>query len=153
METKNFKSMSKEDKIKTVAKFIIENNATVSETAEYFSISESCIKKYINDPNNLIRISFSDYEKIKVIQESLQIEGRSIGGKVGKRSATLKEDEILRIAMQMIKMEWTLEQASIQLNIPKSTIYENLVKIKDIELKKRIQKLFDENRGIGERKQ
>ena len=26
METKNFKSMSKEDKIKTVAKFIIENN-------------------------------------------------------------------------------------------------------------------------------
>ena len=136
METKNFKSMSKEDKIKTVAKFIIENNATVNETAEYFSISESCIKKYINDPNNLIKISFSDYEKIKVIQESLQIEGRSIGGKVGKRSATLKEHEILRIAMQMIKMEWTLEQASIQLNIPKSTIYENLVKIKDIELKK-----------------
>lgn len=153
METKNFKSMSKEDKIKTVAKFIIENNATVNETAEYFSISESCIKKYINDPNNLIRISFSDYEKIKVIQESLQIEGRSIGGKVGKRSATLKEHEILRIAMQMIKMGWTLEQASIQLNIPKSTIYENLVKIKDIELRKRIQKLFDENRGIGERKQ
>ena len=153
METKNFKSMSKEDKIKTVAKFIIEKNATVNETAEYFSISESCIKKYINDPNNLIRISFSDYEKIKVIQESLQIEGRSIGGKVGKRSATLKEHEILRIAMQMIKMGWTLEQASIQLNIPKSTIYENLVKIKDIELRKRIQKLFDENRGIGERKQ
>lgn len=152
METKNFKSMSKEDKIKTVAKFIIENNATVNETAEYFSISESCIKKYINDPNNLIRISFSDYEKIKVIQESLQIEGRSIGGKVGKRSATLKEHEILRIAMQMIKMGWTLEQASIQLNIPKSTIYENLVKITDIELRKRIQKLFDENRGIGERK-
>lgn len=47
--------------IKQVANYIINNRATINETAGAFGKSVSSIKKYINDADKLQRIDFELY--------------------------------------------------------------------------------------------
>ena len=146
MKIEEFKNMTKVKKILTVAKYIIENNATIEQTALNFGISTSSIKKYINDDYNLKSIDPNAYLAVKDVQEKLQIEGRIKGAKAGKRTATITEFEAEEIARVMIENGWTLQQASLHFdNVPTSTIYENLMKISNCELLEKLQNLFEEN--------
>lgn len=146
MEIQEFKNMPKEKKILIVAKYIIENEATVKETALYFGISISSIKKYINDDCNLKNINENIYLAVKEVQDKLQKEGQIKGGQIGKRDASISDFEVEEIAKKMIENGWTLGQASNYFdNIPTSTLYENLMKLTDVELKNNLQILFDEN--------
>lgn len=136
----------KEEKILMVAKYIIENNATIEATAAYFGISTSSVKKYINNKENLQSIDYNAYLVIKEIQKELQINGRINGGKIGKRTSSITDYELEEIATVMIEKQMTLEQASIYFDdIPTSTLYENLMKLKNEELKSKLQTLFEEN--------
>ena len=54
--------------IKQVANYIINNRATINETAGAFGKSVSSIKKYINDADKLQRIDFELYQKVKEVQ-------------------------------------------------------------------------------------
>ena len=42
-----------EEKIIAVANYIVDNNATIIQTAEHFNMSPSSIKKYINSKDKL----------------------------------------------------------------------------------------------------
>lgn len=146
MKTEEFKNMSKVKKILTVAKYIIENEATILETALYFGISTSSVKKYINDDHNLKSIDNDIYIAVKEVQDRLQKIARIKGGENGKATPSISEFEAEEIATVMIERGWTLEQASNYFdNIPTSTIYENLMKISDKELLDKLQNLFVEN--------
>lgn len=146
MATENLKNMSKEQKILSVAKYIIENKATISQTAIHFGMSTSSIKKYINDEQNLQSIDNNIYLAVKNVQDEILKDAQIKGGSTGKRSTSISEFEALEIARVMIEKGWTLEQASIYFDeIPTSTIYENLMRITDVELLTELQNLFHEN--------
>lgn len=146
MEKEEFINLSKAQKILTVAKYIIENNATINEVALNFGISTSSVKKYINDKHNLQSINYDVYLAVKEVQEKILMTARIKGGKIGIATPSISEFEAEEIATVMIERGWTLEQASNYFdNIPTSTIYENLMKISDKELLIGLQNLFEEN--------
>ena len=130
-----------------VAKYIIENKATIKDAALKFNKSESSIKKYINE--KLIDIDENMYLAVKYVQNELMIEGRKIGGKTGKRGPSMTEEEARSIAKQMIENGWTYEDAQMNLGIPASTINERLNAIKDPELQESLEELYKNNRKFG----
>ena len=130
-----------------VAKYIIENKATIKEAAIKFNKSESSIKKYIND--KLIDIDEKMYLAVKYVQNELMIEGRKIGGQTGKRGPSITEEEAKDIAKQMIKKAWTYEEAQMNLGIPSSTIYERVNSIKDPEIREGLEELSKKNKEFG----
>ena len=130
-----------------VAKYIIENKATIKDAALKFNKSESSIKKYINE--KLIDIDENMYLAVKYVQNELMIEGRKIGGKTGKRGPSMTEEEARCIAKQMIENGWTYEDAQMNLGIPASTINERLNAIKDPELQESLEELYKNNRKFG----
>ena len=54
-----------EEKIRVVANYIVDNNATIIQTAEYFNMSPSSIKKYINSKDKLQSIDIELFKKVK----------------------------------------------------------------------------------------
>lgn len=77
--------------IKQVANYIINNRATINETAGAFGKSVSSIKKYINDADKLQRIDFELYQKVKEVQKIVELNGQIAGGRIGKRSASVSD--------------------------------------------------------------
>ena len=78
MKTEEFKNMTKVKKILTVAKYIIENNATITQTALNFGISTSSVKKYINDAYNLQSIDNNMYLAVKEVQDKLNLSDKTV---------------------------------------------------------------------------
>ena len=144
----------KEEKILLVAKYIIENKSTISVTAKKFNISESSIKKYINDEDNLRSIKDADgnqigqyiYSQVKKVQAELEQLGRVVGGINGIREKSHTEFEILEIAEDMISNYMTLSEASEKYSIAKSTLFESLKSINNPELQNDLDMLFSANR-------
>lgn len=114
------------EKIIKVAKYIVENEKTISETAEHFNFSESTVKKYINDKNNLISIDYNLYLKVKKTQMKIISEGNKKGGRLGSSKGTFKLNEwqIKNIMDEMILKDLTFNEAQKVFNIPSSTIFE-----------------------------
>ena len=129
-------------KILEIAKYMLENKATISMTAEHFHLSVSSIKKYINDPDKLPAIDIDLYKQIKLMQEELQQIGHIVGGKNGVREPTYTEFEALEIAETMLSESLTLKEAEERFNIPDSTIYERLRAINDDNLQRELDLLF-----------
>lgn len=136
------------EKIIAEANYIIDNKATISKTAEHFNISTSSIKKHINDSDKLQSIDEELYKKVKKVQEEIIQKGVIKGGQTGKRSSILDEKKKIDIAVKIIRMRWTLDQASANIGVPRSTLYENLMSIKDKNIKEELRILFDENRQM-----
>ena len=130
-----------------VAKYIIENKATVSDTATHFGKSVSSIKKYIN--NKLFDIDKNAYEAVKEVQNELILAGRKLGGETGKRGPSISEEEVKEIALKMIEKSWTYTDAAINLGIPSSTIYERVNALKDPEIRNELDKLRMKNIEFG----
>lgn len=140
MEKENL--TQKQIKILKVAKYIIENKATIQMAADKFKCSISSIKKYINDENNLKYIDEDLYNGVKNIQEEIINMGNKKGGQIGKRKATYTEEEAEEIAKKMISLEMTLSQGSSHFDIPVSTLYELLKRIKNPEIRLQLEQLF-----------
>jgi hypothetical protein len=140
---KEFKTMAKEEKIITIAKYIIKNKATIEMTANHFNISISSVKKYINNPNNLQEINYDAYQAVKKVQDELIKIGNRVGGANGYRQPTITDYELEEIAQKMIDNNLTIQEASDYFEIPTSTLYDNLTKLKDSELKELLEDLYD----------
>lgn len=119
--------------IKQVANYIINNRATINETAGAFGKSVSSIKKYINDADKLQRIDFELYLKVKEVQKVIELNGQIAGGRIGKRSAGISDYDFIEMAQDRIDNYATLEQLSKKYNVPTSTIYEAIKRIDDDE--------------------
>lgn len=137
----------KEKKILEVAKYIIENKATIELTAEHFNMSTSSIKKYINDKNNLQSIDTEIYNEVKRIQQELIRIGNQVGGKNGNGILKSKHTdfEAMEIAEIMVEEGLTIKEASNKFNIPKSTLYDMITKLNDQIIKDKLQMLFNIN--------
>lgn len=118
---------------KCVANYIIDNKATINETAGAFGKSVSSIKKYINDADKLRRVDFELYVKVKEIQKMIELNGQIAGGRIGKRGADISDYDAVEIAQDRIDNYTTLEQLSKKYNVPTSTIYEAIRRIDDEE--------------------
>ena len=138
-------NIERQRKILEVAKFIIENKATINMAAQQFNLSTSSIKKYINNLENLQSIDMEIYKEVKEVQKEIESIGHYVGGKNGIRGPQYTEFEGLEIAETMIAEGLTLEQASTRFNIPKSTLYETLKRIDDEEVEEELKNLFDSN--------
>lgn len=119
--------------IKQVANYIINNRATINETAGAFGKSVSSIKKYINDADKLQRIDFELYLKVKEVQKVIELNGQIAGGRIGKRSAGISDYDSIEMAQDRIDNYATLKQLSKKYNVPTSTIYEAIKRIDDDE--------------------
>ena len=131
-------------KVLEVAKYIIENNATIEITANHFNLSTSSIKKYIN--NKLPLIDNELYLAVKLVQSNLEKIGHSVGGKNGIREPKYTEFEALEIAETMIANSLTLKEAEELFKIPTSTIYERIRAIKDDNIQSELDILFRNNK-------
>ena len=100
----------RQKKILEVAKYIIANKATITMTADYFGLSVSSIKKYINDQDKLKAIDFEIYNEVKKVQNELENIGHYIGGKNGIREPKYTEFEALEIAETMISESLTITE-------------------------------------------
>ena len=132
-------------KILEVAQYIIDNRATIEETAKHFGKSESSIKKYINDSDKLIDIDETKYLAVKYVQSEIELRGQKKGAETGKRGPSIEERKIIEIAKEMIKNGWTLQMAASVYNIPQSTIYDRVINVKDENLRRCIYELFEYN--------
>lgn len=131
------------------AKYIIKNQATISEAASFFNTSPSTIKKHINNEDKLKSIDFNLYNDVKEAQKVVYEKGVKKGGENSKRTTIMTEEEKENIAKKILEMGWTLAQAEENLNIPDSTLYENLMNMKDNDLVDKLKIHFDENRKRG----
>lgn len=131
------------------AKYIIKNQATISQTASFFNTSPSTIKKHINNEDKLKSIDFNLYNDVKEAQKVVCEKGVKKGGENSKRTTIMTEEEKENIAKKILEMGWTLAQAEENLNIPDSTLYENLINMKNTALATKLKMHFDENRKRG----
>lgn len=133
--------------ILNVAKYIIENKATIDTTATHFNLSTSCIKKYINDKDNLQSLDMTIYNDVKKVQQYLIEVGHSVGGKngIGVSKSKYTDFEAMEIAETMINDGLTVKEASQMFSIPSSTLYDKITSIDDEVIKEKLQILFDEN--------
>lgn len=136
----------RQKKILEVAKYIIANKATITMTADYFGLSVSSIKKYINDQDKLKAIDFEIYNEVKKVQNELENIGHYIGGKNGIREPKYTEFEALEIAETMISESLTITEAAKKFDIPKSTLYERIRAIKDDEIQNELNLLLENNK-------
>lgn len=135
----------KEKKILEVAKYIIQNKATIEQTANHFEMSTSSIKKYINNKENLQSIDIELYNAVKEVQKELENIGRIVGGKNGVRQPKYSEFEALEIVETMISENLTIVEAAKYFNMPKSTLYELIRRVDDKEIQEELDSLFAQN--------
>lgn len=100
-----------EEKIIAVANYIVDNNATIIQTAEHFNMSPSSIKKYINSKDKLQSIDIELFKKVKEAQMSVIIDGQIKGGKIGSREGvrSISEEKLTYIMDEMIEKDLTLK--------------------------------------------
>ena len=135
-------------KIKKAAVYIIENNATISQTADHLNVSVSTIKKWINNDDKLKSIDENLYNKVKKVQDEIINLGNIKGGEAGTREGTYKNSDfdILEIIETMISEGLTLVEASQRFNVPKSTIYDRAINYNDEKVVEEVKILFDEHK-------
>ena len=132
-------------KVLLVAKFIIQNKATIGKTAENFEMSTSSIKKYINDL--LPQIDEEIYRTVKETQKEIEYLGQIQGGYIGKRGPKYGEEEALKYAKDLISQDLTLDQVSDKFKVARSTIYERVKDINNKELQDELTEAFRGRKG------
>lgn len=151
--------MEKKDLIKYYADFILYGNRTMEEAAIALGISKRTLQLYIN--THLKQQDEKLYEKVRQHLENIAQQRHSLGGKIGKRTTSYDKEQIETMADRLIaaffddktpssvKETKTLEQLSSQYKIPKSTLYDLLMKSLDNERKSQIKSIFEYNKTIG----
>lgn len=107
----------------------------VIEASRKFDCSVSSIRKCIarlknsNDENE--KRLYSSYLEVAKMN---QLNGRGLGGTLGKRSSSLSLDDIQKYCDYIIETGCTLRELEKETGISKSTLYENLKKLGNTEL-------------------
>ena len=137
-----------EEKIISVANYIIENKATIIQTAEHFNMSPSSIKKYINSKDKLPSIDIELFKKVKETQMGITLEGQIKGGKTGttKGNSYLGKEKILYLIDEMLNKDLTYEEAEKMFGVPSSTIYDGVKRFADKERLLRLEEMYAKHR-------
>ncbi len=107
--------------------YIINKEATAKETADYFGVSLSTIRKRLAN----IKTSLQDNSEITAqllsVSDSNQDKGRAKGGLSHNSGIKITEsiESIADKAIYVLANNLTLEEASIKFNIPTSTLFEH----------------------------
>ena len=123
--------------IKEVAIYVIDNLATIEQTAAYFHKSVSSIKKYLAKIRDVNNPSYDPIlaEKLKLAQAKISLIGVSKGGSISKRGKSITEEEARGYAKDYLNGQ-SYRSLSQEKKIPKSTLHENIRSIKDDDLQK-----------------
>lgn len=137
-----------EEKIIAVANYIVDNKATIIQTAEHFNMSPSSIKKYINSKDKLQSIDIELFKKVKEAQMGITLDGQIKGGKTGSREGvySINKEELAYIMDEMIEKDLTLKQVEKVYGIPTSTLYESIGTSSDSERKSKIYDMYGKHR-------
>lgn len=110
-----------------IINYMINKGATAKETAEYFNISLSTVKKRLANIKDSLNSNSLISEELRNLSEKNQNDGRKKGGQSHNSGPILSQtlDEIAIMAMQVIANDMTLEEAEIKYNIPHSTLYDH----------------------------
>ncbi len=82
-----------EDRCEALARYVIENNTTVRDTARAFGISKSTVHKDITE--KLSKINFALYETVCQVLAKNKSERHLRGGEATKRKYQLNSNKIL----------------------------------------------------------
>jgi putative DeoR family transcriptional regulator (stage III sporulation protein D) len=80
-----------EERVMLIAKYIIENNATVRQAAKYFGISKSTVHKDVTE--RLKRINPSLYREVGLVLEQNKQERHWRGGEATRQKYIQKREE------------------------------------------------------------
>lgn len=144
-----------------ICNYIIENHATLLDASVHFGCSLSTIRNYIKrleikvNENKDYGINWREIlNKIDEIKDQNQIEGKSKGGAISKKINDWTDEDIEAIAKAFLSNKWTLRRAKKELgnelgekfsNLSKSTIYELLSRVKNPQLREKINLQFEVN--------
>lgn len=115
-----------EEKIIAVANYIVDNNATIIQTAEHFNMSPSSIKKYINSKDKLQSIDIELFKKVKEVQMGIT--------------------KVLCLIDEMLDKDLTYEEAEKMFGVPSSTIYDGVKRFADKERLSRLEDMYAKHR-------
>ena len=124
------------------------NGYNLKEVSEDLMISESTVHNYLNSLKEEASPYYDEslFQRIQKVREKYQMVYQSLGGATSQRGRVRTEDEIRELAKHLIATGDTLVQASVKLDIPPSTLYDNVMSVESVILKEAIQEVFDENR-------
>ena len=124
------------------------NGYNLKEISEDLMVSESTVHNYLNSLKEEASPYYDEslFQRIQKVREKYQMVYQSLGGATSQRGRVRTEDEIRELAKHLIATGDTLVQASVKLDIPPSTLYENVMSLESVILKEAIQEVFDENR-------
>ena len=131
-----------------IINYMINNETTAKETAEYFGVSLSTIKKRLSGIKSELQDSSIIKENLNNLSIINQNNGRVKGGKVLGSGVTLTEnlETIVARAKEILANNLTIEEASKLFKIPSSTLAEHLKLLKNTEYKEvynDLQTLFE----------
>lgn len=136
---------TKDDFIKDIAKYTIENNTTVRQTGKAFGISKSSVYKYLTF--NLPRISKSLYEKTSKVLENNKNERYKRGGIANRKKYKGKEVQKMEYKGYNIRITCIDEKqikCSIYKNSNKIDEFETIGEIGSAQLEEKIKNYIDE---------
>lgn len=119
--------MSKLNEIDLV-NYVINNEATLKQAADYFEVSLSTVKKMMKQIKENLNENSAIYQELNGISKQNELLGKQKGGQVlnSGPKRTLSLEQISLIAMEIIANNMTLDLASQKFLIPKSTLWDNL---------------------------
>lgn len=135
----------RDDFIKDIAKYTIENNTTVRETGKAFGISKSSVYKYLTF--NLPRISKSLYEKTSKVLEKNKNERYRRGGtatKIKYKGREVRKMEYKGYNIRIVCIDERQIKCSIYKNSNKIDEFETIGEIGSEQLEEKIKNYIDE---------
>ena len=111
---------NKEDILKE-AEYYLNNDLTIEQASVDLGISKRTFQLHLK---KLEELAPETYKLVTEKKAARIVEGRILGGTVGKRGATWTQEEADAIKKQMIEQNLTYAEAESITGIPKSTIYE-----------------------------
>lgn len=128
--------------------YIINQEATGKEAAEYFGVSLSTVRKKLASIKGSLSSETSIYKELEEVARKNEQKGKVEGGRSlnsgPKRMLSLVE--VVKIAMEIIVNNFTIEEAAIRYSIPSSTLADNLEVLNSSEyhqLYKDLKSLFE----------
>ena len=112
--------------------YIINQEATGKEAAEYFDVSLSTVRKRLAGIKENLSSNSSIYEELEEVAKKNEQMGKVVGGKSPNSGPKriLQVEDIVKIAMDMLVNNFTIQEASLKYGIPGSTLAENLEVLK-----------------------
>lgn len=130
--------MTNKENILKEANYFLTNDVTLKEASSNLGISKRTLQLHIK---KLEKIEPSTYVLVKEkIGKNIK-EGNIKGGTIGKRSPSTTEIDTLEMFNFMVENDLTYEEMENYLGLPKSTIYEALSRIDDLDKQNILQEL------------